>query len=117
MYTWPDSLPQHFGAEGFNIELPDNTLRSPMDSGPAKVRRITTANPGSMAGSMLMTTDQWDELRAFWRDTLRETYSFDFPNPEDDGATVLNVRFAKPPSKSFWRPGRWRVALAFEVLP
>ena len=116
MEVWPESLPQNFSAADYTDTLADNTVRSEMDSGPAKVRRVSTSKPSTLSGTMVMTTAQWNEFVAFRRDTLREVLSFEFPNPEDDGETTLIVRLTSAPSRTQWVPGVWRVNLQMEVL-
>jgi hypothetical protein len=117
MEVWPSDLPQKFSASDYNDGLADNMLRSQMDSGPDKVRRLTIANAAPLSGSMMMDLPQWIVLKDFYVNVLHGAGRFEIPNPEDDGATALIVRFTNPPTRSQWLPGVWRVAIMLEVMP
>ncbi|QLH37711.1 MAG: hypothetical protein HWD60_00095 [Defluviicoccus sp.] len=50
--VWPSSLPQKPLVDGFSETAPNLVVRSPMDVGPAKVRRRATAgSPGCRCAS------------------------------------------------------------------
>lgn len=117
MTDWPSSLPQGLAAQDFKYSLPDNTIRTQMDQGPDKIRRRTTSTPGTLDGSMVMSSAQWEDLVAFFQTTVAETGQFTFPNPYDEGATDITVRFRSSPEAVFFAPGKWRVSLSFEVMP
>ncbi len=116
MFIWPSTLLQRLAASDFSDTLPDNVITTAMDAGPPKRRRKTTANIRTMTGSMVMTTAEWDDLVTFFQETVRETLPFDLPTPGADSGTVTVV-FGAPPQRQYFGPGRWRVALKFEVQP
>ena len=117
MSDWPSTLPQRFLAADYSDTLPDNVIKTQMDSGPPKRRRKTTANIRIISGSMIMTTAQWNSLVTFFQDTLNETLPFNLPEPGNDEGGLLNVVFSGPPQRQYFGPGRWHVALRFEVQP
>jgi hypothetical protein len=117
MTDWPSTLPQRFLAADYSDTLPDNVIKTQMDAGPPKRRRKTTANIQVISGSMILTTTQWNSLVTFFQDTLKETLNFTLPEPGNDGVGTLNVVFSGPPQRQYFGPGRWRVALRFEVQP
>lgn len=117
MTDWPLTLPQRFLASDYNDALPDNVIKTQMDAGPPKRRRKTTSNIRVVNGSMLMTTDQWDDLVDFFQNTLKEVSPFNLPEPGNDALDTLTVVFSSPPSRQYFSPGRWRVVLRFEVQP
>lgn len=115
-FSWPETLPQRLAASDFSDSLPDNVITTTMDAGPPKRRRKTTANIRTISGSMVMTTAEWDALVTFFQDTIKETLPFELPAPGEDVGT-LTVVFGAPPQRQYFGPGRWRVALKFEVQP
>lgn len=117
MTDWPATLPQRFLTADYSDTLPDNVIITQMDAGPPKRRRKTTANIRTLSGSMIMTADQWDDLVAFFQDTVKETLPFNLPEPGNDETGTLEVVFSRPPQRQYFGPGRWRAALRFEVQP
>lgn len=116
MFTWPLTLPQRLAASDFSDTLPDNVIATAMDAGPPKRRRKTTANIRTMTGSMVMTTPEWDDLVTFFQETVKETLPFELPTPGANSGSITVV-FGAPPQRQYFGPGRWRVALKFEVQP
>lgn len=115
--AWPASLPQLVLVDGFSEGLGDGRLRSSMDTGPAKVRRRSSAMPRPLQGRVLMTSAQLDVLRAFVDDDLiGGSLPFSFPDPITR-ASIL-VRFlGSLPGWSARGPDAYDVALDLEVLP
>lgn len=72
MTTWPDGIPFFTLRSGYGAQPGDNVLRTPMDVGPAKVRRRTTSAPSIITGAAYMTREQAQRFEAFWRDTLKD---------------------------------------------
>lgn len=94
MATWPSTLPQRLQVDGAQFGLAENRLRSPVDIGPAKVRPLTSNNVEPMEGIMFIDRAQWSTLKTFVVTTLLNgTLAFDFPDPVNEGSTLL-VRFA-----------------------
>lgn len=116
MADWPLTLPQNFRAEGLEEEEPDNALETPMDAGPPKRRLRTVSNVGRLAGVMVMTSAQYDTLRTFFRDTVKQVEPFNFPKQGGE-AGKISVVFKRPISRNYYKPGLWRVPLELEVQP
>jgi hypothetical protein len=55
----------------FQEAPPNNLLRSPMDVGPAKVRRRTTANVRVIGMTYMLNSDQMVTLDSFYEKRLR----------------------------------------------
>jgi hypothetical protein len=117
-YVWPPGLPQDTG-----IDYQENTglliLRSPMDAGPAKMRKRGN-RPDNITVSFYMTPAQLDTLATFVNDTIKGTARFDFPHPRTN-ATV-EVRFVPSSdgqlySISYLSPSLYLVQMSLEVLP
>ena len=117
MTDWRITLPKRFLASDYSDTLPDNVIKTQMDAGPPKRRRKTTANIRVMSGSMVMTTDQWDDLVDFFQNTVKEAAPFNLPEPGNDAIGTITVVFSAPPSRQYFSPGRWTVSLKFEVQP
>jgi len=116
MPTWPNTLPQSPLLDGFRETVPDITIRSTMDQGPAKVRLRTTAAVRTMALTYLMSKDQIAALETFYLATVQGgALSFTFTHPRSN--TVMNCRFTRPPEYVPTNGNFFRVAIELEVLP
>lgn len=119
MAVWPATLPK------FSIEITedrqDGAIRTPMDTGPSKVRRRFSAVSRYMTTQLLLTAEQRATFDTFFADTLGEgSLSFDYADPKD-GSTV-QMRFTLPPR--FNSGGGyggvvsvWIASLSLEILP
>lgn len=112
MATLPANLQAKITRTGFKEVAPDNVIRTPMEFGPDKVRKRTSANVRAVSVSMFLTDDEVDDLDDFYEanDALR----FDMTHPR----TQLSVeaRFVNPPSYTA-RETHWDVSLELEILP
>ena len=70
MAAWPSDLPQKPLVQGFSETPPNLLTRSPMDIGPAKVRRRSTAGVTVLQCVFRLTTTQRASLLTFWQTTL-----------------------------------------------
>ena len=117
-YVWPPSLPQN-PQKGFSESSGVLVLRTPMDAGPAKMRR-RGAKPRTLGLTFLMTTEQVATLDNFVQNTIKGTARFGFTNPRTQ--TVEEVRIVPQNdgvmfTSAYAAPGYWNVSLQFEVLP
>jgi hypothetical protein len=115
--VWPASLPQVVLVDGFSQAIGDGRIRHKPDTGPAIVRRRSSAMPMLMPCAVDVDDDQWDDLVEFGEVTLIGwTLPFTFPDPA--GGAALLVRFGEQlPSRVAGVPGMWKVSLGLEVLP
>jgi hypothetical protein len=117
--TWPADLPQEFLIDSFAEGLANNVITDKYDAGPSTFRRRNTQTIRSVSGSMTMTDDQWEELKAFCADVLlQRMLAFGFPEQGDCESPVGEwlVRFASAPTRT--RSGdEWIVMLELEILP
>lgn len=110
---WDPTLPRCF-VMGATEQPGDPRLRSQTDTGPAKVRRRSSAVAGQRAGIMKMTPAQWDALLVFGETTL-QGWADPFLFPDADGDLV---RFGETlPSRTSVAAGALNVAIELEVLP
>ncbi len=95
---------------------PENTIRSTMDKGPAKVRRRTTANIRPLSFRLFLKPAQLQVLEAFYsEDTYSGVDAFDFIHPRTKEA--VSARFAQPPSWQERSGIGYEVSVSLEILP
>ena len=115
--TWPVDLPTTPLSAGYSDVQRDNTIRSEMGYGPAKVRRRSTVNMRDITYQYVMTKAQVTSLSTFYNVTLGggvETY--DYPNYIDTVDTSDELRFKQPPVIQPSGPD-FSVRLFLEVMP
>jgi len=101
--------------------MPDLSIRTSMDVGPAKVRRRLTANVEPLSVQFNLTGTQLALLREFYTDsTLGGALPFDFKDPET--GTTQTFRFTAAPKYSGKSPrsggaGLWSVSIELERMP
>lgn len=79
---WPLDLPQRPLRSGYSDKLPNNQLRSEMDSGPDKVRGKGKAEAEVDTVTYVLRDSQRDLFKSFVRDTLQGgVLCFDWPHP------------------------------------
>lgn len=117
-YVWPPSLPQG-PQKGFTESIAANIIRTPMDSGIAKIRR-RSARPSTMSLTFLMTTVQVETLRVFVMDTLKGSRRFGFTHPRTGNIEEVRVvpsNEGELYSLQYAAPGFYYVKLQLEILP
>lgn len=117
---WPPSLPVNPLAEGYSEQMPDNTIRTSMDSGAAKVRRRGAARPWVMACPLLLTGAQRATLIDFITDSLRGgALRFSWAHPVTGAAIECRIKPSGESMCAFTPAGaaHWTTTLTLEVLP
>lgn len=94
MAAWPASLPEYLEV-GFGDTYSNGILNSPMDAGPPKARRITTADHRRLTGTMKLSGVQRAALDEFYEVTVGVEL-FDFTDPVDN--STVSARFYTRPS-------------------
>ena len=115
MATWPGTLPDDFLVDAFSETLPDNTIRSKVEYGPAKLRRRATAAVRPIEGQLYMTTAQVATHDTFFVTTLKYgSLAFDWTHPRTGSSK--SFRYVGVPNYS---PSgiNWIAALVLEILP
>jgi hypothetical protein len=119
MAAWPSSLPALEAAVQESRQ--SSVIRTPMETGPSKVRRRFSAATRFIVGTMVLNATQRSALDSFFSTTLSEgALEFTFSDPVDD--TEQSVRFTAEPSYATIRGGSasdrlWRATLQLEILP
>lgn len=94
--TWPDDIPKCFLTENYMEEPQPITIRSPVDSGPRKLRRRFTKRVVNVAASIVCNLDEINALEEFFYVTLQGgTQTFEKEHPFN-GKTIT-YRFLEPP--------------------
>ena len=117
-YVWPVSLPpmpltQYAETDGALI------MRSPMDAGPAKLRR-RGARPATLSVAYILTSAQVETLRTFVLTTLKGTARFDFVHPRTRSTVEVRIvpgQDGELFSVGYVAKGHWSVGLSLEVMP
>lgn len=114
---FPPTLPALDVVASFSAIEADNVIRTAMDTGPAKVRRRSTAAPERWGvGHPAYTTAQLAAFLEFFRvDTKHGALAFDMTDPIFGG--VRSFRFAAPPQWSAQGAGLFSIRVDLEVLP
>lgn len=113
--AWPATLPQKMLVDGYSGALSSNVLRTDMEAGPKKMRRLTTANVEPVKGMVKLTQAQWITLRTFFYTTLAEVLPFTWVHPTTGAA--VNYRFVSPPAESDPGPATVNILLDLETVP
>lgn len=114
MAVWPSQFCPLVNS--FNESPPDNTIRTTMDKGPDKVRRITTANIRPVSFRLFLKKSQVQILDDFY---LNETFSgvdiFDFIHPRTQ--QPVKARFVQPPSYQERSTIGYEASISLEIMP
>lgn len=119
MATWPSTLPNPLAA-GYQLSAGDQTLRTDMETGSARVRRRTTARNDRVAVSWLLTEAQLDILRD-WFDNASTGiaggaawFNVNLAVGTGTRQAAVEARFVGPISAAVDGP-YWRVSAQLEV--
>lgn len=114
MSAWPVTLPQTLLLRGYEEEFQDNVLRSPMEGGPPKQRRLYTNVPRNVAGVQILTSAQLITLENFYYTTLRSgVIPFTWTLPTSPG--IKSFRFVAPYNSFPLSGNLYEVTYQFEV--
>jgi hypothetical protein len=117
MPSFPNDIPALEAADRASATLPDSVIRTQMDTGPAKVRRRSTAEPTMMRlGHPAYTTTQMRALVTFFETTVAAgALAFDMDDPVS--GTTRSFRFMRPPQLKPQGAGLWAIDVELERLP
>lgn len=120
--SWPQTLPWRPLLDGYNETLPELTIRTQMDVGPAKVRRRTTANVRLVrlrVGPIARTN--CGVLETFYETTCQGgAVAFAWYADMKQSAIVFTeawYRFIKPPAWTALGGGWYVATLELERMP
>lgn len=113
--TWPTTLPQPV-LDSISYTPLNNTIRSQMDAGPAKMRRRFTAAGEDVTLVLMLTAEQKADLDTFIRVTLKDVLPFDWYEFRAAEQTVATYRFRQRPAYTPWGPDYWQATLNLDLL-
>jgi len=91
--TWPNGLPQILLKDGYGEKPGENTIETPVDSGPAKSRRRGTARVRHITASLLLTASERSTFETFHDSTLADgSLPFDWVHPLTQAAATFMFR-------------------------
>lgn len=115
--VWPASLPQRPLGEGFAEQPANLVVRTPMDVGPAKVRRRATAGVGRLQMAFRLSASQLATFRTFLHADLQDrALPFSWVHPVTGVAGWFRIV-----EQPIWEPISgglaWKLTLVLELLP
>lgn len=118
--VFPPSLPVAGQRGSYSEQIPDIAIRTPMDTGPAKVRLGAPAGLRQQTVQLLLTSAQVAAFKTFYHDTTRDgALPFEFTH-QRTLETIL-VRFKDRPKIGVAGGDIWLVSFEIEhadpVLP
>lgn len=119
LYDWPEELPQEaFTESGPTYNSTDNTIRSSVTTGPAKLRRRFTAVPADVTATMEMCETEVAILEDFVKNTLGEVNPFNWIKFHTGEPARYRFKAGWSSVKLTWYAGDvWTVSLDMEMLP
>lgn len=104
---------------GYGLEASDCTVRTDMESGPARVRRRSSAAPDTVALKYLFTAAEMAGFRAWWDSTWEHGAAWAAIPVADGRSAGAVVKECRPnPAKFSAEPmgnAQWLVSLTVEV--
>jgi hypothetical protein len=94
--TWPEDIPQSVLSDGFSEEPERNVVTFAPEAGPPKERRRTSISTDLVSYPALLTFDQWQTLKAWWRDDLMDGV-LPFTRTDPLTAETKTFKFIDPP--------------------
>lgn len=114
--AWPSGVPQHVLADGFEA-LGPAILRSEVDAGEAKQRRLTTGRIERLRVTWRFTDAQAGAFRAWlYVDLADGALSFDWTHPETQAACVARFVGGAGAVSRRRQGASWAVSAEVEVF-
>ena len=118
MSSWPLTLPQDVPKDGYQESPPDLLLRTQVERGPEKVRRVGRAKPRPISMALRLTDAQVQILDDFYmQDLAAGALAFDWVHPRTQAS--CRYRFKAPPT--YTPAGNksrfWTGSLQLEIMP
>lgn len=118
MPTWPTTLPQYVLEQGYSENVPDQTVESQVDTGPAKVRRRFTVNYRPVKATIRCEPSQVSTFETFYYTTLKGgVLSFDWVHPRTRVACVMRFRKPVPSIRPIGSGEAVDISMSLEILP
>lgn len=113
---WPASLQQKLNSSGFEMIPGNPTIRSDMDTGPAKVRSRYTDAIDVYRASILLDFSEHDDFMTFYKTSLNNgVNTFEFTDPFTEQTAIF--RFIESPTITALGGRTFRVNMIWEKIP
>jgi hypothetical protein len=113
---WPAQLQQYVDADTFQLVPGETTIRTDMDTGPAKVRRTSTKRVDAITATIEVNLGEWNILDNFYTiDCNGGATAFQLAHPLTQ--VVGNFRFVAAPQTKSLGGIVLQVTMALELLP
>lgn len=110
MANWPTNL--ILKRSGYSEEPSENVIRSEMQYGPDKVRRVSTNDVYNISGVLFLSDDDLSIFDTFYLENQGKVFNMPHPRTE----VTVSARFTDKP-KYQRQETFWDVSLALEILP
>ncbi len=116
MPAWPGTLPPLTEVQAYTETPGVQALRTEMEEGPAKLRRLPAPMPDQLQFQQLYTLTQTQTMDTFYLTTLAGgTLSFDDTHPRTGSSVTF--RLIGRPQYSHLSGSLWTCTFTLEVLP
>lgn len=113
---WPSTLPQDVLQQGYQEDMPETTIRTQMDEGPAKIRRWGTAAVRNIKAQQTLTTSERAILDTFFNTTIQGgSLRFNWVHPVTKVAAEF--RFTRPPVLTAIGADVFTASYELEIMP
>ena len=118
MAIWPSTLYSCILKDGYQEITPENTIRSAMGYGPAKVRQRASSNVRDVTMSLFCSDAQLATFETFYTSTVKYgSIQFGMFKPRyAHDTTSGQYRFVGQPAYANFNQG-WRITMKLEELP
>lgn len=119
MSIWPDFMPLS-SLDGYELKRASSTGRTPMEAGPARVRRRFTRAPTAVPQRWLLDQKQFGYFEWWFDNSIDEGAAW-FSAPQKNGVGLVNVqcRFIDkdqvPYTARALSPDLWEVSAVLEI--
>ena len=117
MPTYPPSLPDLDIVRGVTVAIGNQSMRTRMDHGPHKVRRMTSARPDAFTLAHPNFTDTEVETMEAFYDTTTKGGSLSFDMTDPLTGDTESWRFLSPPQFTSQGGDVWALSVELERLP
>lgn len=116
MPAWPATLPIAPLLDGYRERPPATTLRTEMDTGPAKLRRRFTSGTRPISVGFVLTKAQLERFDEFYVTVCAGgALSWTWEHPRT--LEPVTLRFVELGEYEPITPTQWRVTMQLEVMP
>ena len=114
MITWPSTLPTYPLLENYTESVANNSIRTEMEQGPAKVRCRSSVGVSKISISYFLSKEQIEVLDNFYEAELKSgSIAFNFIHPRT--SADVKCRFLQSPQYQAVNGNYYKVNLELEI--